>query len=174
MLPLLIVATTDEQRLVEKYLPEYPVVHTGVGASNIIRTCYDIPRDTPVINIGFAGSNNLPIGRVCLVSRSWRVRDDKFQFEDYRHGYELSVEGFPCYTGNEFVTETDKTEPTLFDMELNYIVAFPFRHLGAIKIVSDHLSLETYEETIVKSEDDVWKEVRALVEKLAQDANTHF
>ena len=169
MLPLLIVASDDEYRLVTRYFPEYQTVKTGIGAGNVIRVLSQIPHDTPVVNIGYVGSNNLPIGKVCRVSRSWRVRDDNFQFTDYRHGYELSAEGYPCYTGNEFVTSTDKTEPTLFDMELNYIVAFPLRHLGAIKIVSDHLSLETYEETIAKTEDELWGEVRRMLDTILSE-----
>ena len=166
MKPLILVASPEEQRLAEKYLPEYTIVYMGIGASNVIRTLCELPKDTPVVNIGFAGSSDLPIGSVNIVSTTWRLKDESFVFDDYHHGYELSPFGIPCYTSNSFVTSTNLSGGVLFDMELNYIAAFPVRLLGAIKIVSDNLCLETYKHVITRDEASVWYDVRRCLNML--------
>lgn len=165
----ILVATEDEVRLATKYLPGYEIVHMGVGANNVIKTCVGIPAEEKVITVGYCGSNCLKIGQVIEVSKTYRLLDkiSGFTFDDYRNGYELSKEGYPCYTNNSFVVQTDIVEPCAFDMELNYIAAFPFQLLGAVKIVSDNLSLQKYEESIKKTEDDVWGEVRRIVDRIA-------
>lgn len=53
-------------------------------------------------------------------------------------------------------------------MELNYIVAFPFNVLGAIKIVSDNLDVDEYAESIHTSTDEIWAQVRSLVDGIMQ------
>lgn len=166
MIPLLLVASPEEERLVKKYLPDYPLLVMGIGASNVIHALCELPKDTHVVNIGFAGSTDLPIGSVSLVSTTWRLKNELFRFEDYHHGYQLSEEGLPCYTSNSFVTSTDMQGSILFDMELNYIAAFPLKLIGAIKIVSDNLCLESYKHTIRRDEDSVWNDVRICLEKL--------
>lgn len=87
--------------------------------------------------------------------------------------FHLSDEGLPCYTGNSFFTESDKAEPTLYDMELNYIASFcPHLELVAsVKIVSDNLSVEAFlnnaiRESGVLTSDEVWENVRQAVETI--------
>ncbi|MCQ2073929.1 MAG: hypothetical protein MJY77_01920 [Bacteroidaceae bacterium] len=153
-----------------EYFPDIECICTGIGAGNIIRACSGLPKGTRIINIGYAGSNNLDIGDVRLVSDSYRYMEGQVVFTDYANPYHLSDDGIPCYTGNSFVTESDMTEPVLFDMELNYIAAFTpgLELVGSIKIVSNNLCMEEYlintllESDILKS-DEVWSKVRDLV-----------
>ncbi len=165
---IVLVATEDELRLARKHLRGMETLHTGVGASNVIRACSQlllrpgIEREK-IVNVGFCGSNNIPIGKVVKVSKSWRLMDNVVEFEDYRNGHELSTDGVPCYTSNCFVLKTDITEPCAFDMELNYMAAFPLPLVGAVKIVSDNLCLDKYEESIKSSEDATWVEVREIL-----------
>lgn len=166
MKPILLVASPEEERLVKKYLPEYEYLVMGIGASNVIHSLCELPKGTPVVNIGFAGSTDMAIGSVCMVSTTWRLKNEEFVFEDYRHGFQISEEGLPCYTSNSFVTSTDMEGSILFDMELNYIAAFPLDLVGAIKIVSDNLCLEAYKHSISRDEDDVWEDVRKCLEGL--------
>lgn len=168
---IVLVATKDELRLAEKHLTGYEIVHTGVGASNIINCCSKLllrPEiaDDKIVNLGFCGSNNIPVGSVVKVSKTYRLMDNVVEFDDYRNGYELSSDGVPCYTSNCFVLKTDIEQPCAFDMELNYIAAFPLNLVGAVKIVSDNLCLNKYEESIRNSEDATWDEVKAILESL--------
>ena len=41
------------------------VIITGVGAVNVWRALKDEPRDQEVVNIGYVGSNVLPVGTLC-------------------------------------------------------------------------------------------------------------
>ena len=120
-----------------------------------------------------AGSNNIEIGTVSLVSDSFRYTDGNYKFDDHANPLHLSDEGLPCYTGNSFFTESDKTEPTLYDMELNYIASFsPCLELfAAVKIVSDNLSVNDYvnnakRESGVLTSDKVWANVKQAVETI--------
>ena len=151
--------------------PDVECILTGVGAGNIIRTCSALPEGTRVISIGYAGSNCLEIGTVTLVSDSYRLKNDSYVFDDYASPLHLSDTGYPDYTSNSFVTESDMTEPALFDMELNYIAAFTPRIelVAAIKIVSDNLSVEDFQNNAIResgilTSDDVWARVKSLAE----------
>lgn len=154
-------------------LPELECIRTGVGAGNVIKACCNLPKGTRIINIGYAGSNNIEIGTVSLVSDSYRYTDGTYKFDDHANPLHLSDEGLPCYTGNSFFTESDKTAPTLYDMELNYIASFsPHLELvAAVKIVSDNLSVDAFmnnaiRESGVLASDEVWENVRQTVERV--------
>lgn len=168
---IILVATEDELRLAKKHLGEYEIVKTGVGAGNVIRCCSQLLfrkgiENERIVNLGFCGSNSIPVGTVVKVSKTWRLMDNVVEFEDWRNGYELAAEGgVPCYTGNCFVLKTDIVEPCAFDMELNYIADFPLPLCGAVKIVSDNLCLDKYEHSIRHSEDEAWDEVRAILKE---------
>lgn len=175
---IILVATDQEYELAKKYLGEYEIVKTGVGASNIIKRCSELlisfvrkGHYETIINVGFCGSNTLPKGTVTKVSRSYRYIDHTVGFVDYRNGCPLGKNGYDCYTSNDFVTEDDMDKPVLYDMELNYIVAFPFNVLGSIKIVSDNLSVDEYSESIHTSTDETWAKVRSLVDGIMQKPN---
>ena len=72
-----------------------------------------------------------------------------------------------------FFTESGRTEPTLYDMELNYIASFsPHLELvAAVKIVSDNLSVDAFlnnaiRESGVLTSDKVWANVKQAVETI--------
>ena len=139
----MIVIAMEEER--QKFGPEEDVLVTGVGAVNILRALANVPRDTPIRNIGYAGSNSIPIGT--------RVRVGKVSL--YHPHYDYTEPTFqldgdvPCYTSCDFVTETQITEPCVFDMELAFILAMGFTDVTAEKIVSDSLSTEEFEQALL-------------------------
>ena len=170
---VILAAEEAEYNRCREIFPEMECILTGVGAGNIIKTCCNLPKGTRIINIGYAGSNNIEIGAVSLVSDSFRYTDGNYVFDDHANPLHLSEEGLPCYTGNSFFTESDRTEPTLYDMELNYIASFsPHLELvAAVKIVSDNLSVDAFlnnaiRESGVLTSDEVWAKVRETVESI--------
>lgn len=168
---VILVATTEEFLLVKENIKGYTIVQTGVGASNVIRTLSCVPLDKQkcqFINIGFAGSNTLPVGTVAEVSQTFRLLDGKVEFFDPLNGLSFNDKGYPCYTSNNFVTENTSQSPVLYDMELNYIAAFPIDLIGAVKIVSDNLDVCEYEKSVDSSSPEVWNEVRRKVEKIIE------
>lgn len=170
---VILAAEEAEYNKCREMFPEIECIKTGVGAGNVIKACCNLPKGTRIVNIGYAGSNNIGIGTVCLVSDSFRYTDGNYKFDDHANPLHLSNEGIPCYTGNSFFTESDKTEPTLYDMELNYIASFsPHLELvAAVKIVSDNLSVDAFmnnaiRESGVLTGDDVWSNVKQKVEMI--------
>lgn len=172
---VILVAEQAEEKMVRQFIPECRCIRTGVGASNVIKTCFGIPEGTKVFNIGYAGSNNLKIGTVTAVSETRRLMSDAYKFVDHNNPLVLSENGgYPCYTSNSFVTESDVVESTLFDMELNYMAAFPFDFVGAIKIVSDNLSVDVFQNNAIResgilTSPEVWEKVRELFVSLVGD-----
>ena len=170
---VILAAEEAEYNKCQEIFPEIECIRTGVGAGNVIKACCNLPKGTRIINIGYAGSNNLEIGTVSIVSDSFRYTDGNYKFDDHANPLHLSDEGLPCFTGNSFFTESDRTEPTLYDMELNYIASFSPRLelLGSVKIVSDNLSVDAFlnnamRESGVLTSDKVWANVRQTVELL--------
>lgn len=162
---VILAAEEAEYNKCRECFPDVECVLMGVGAGNVIKTCSQLPAGTNVLNIGYAGSNLLEIGTVCVVGDTFRLMDGGYNFVDHANPLHLCDDGLPCHTSNSFVTQTDKTEPTLFDMELNYIAAFPhIRLVGAIKVVSDNLSIDVFRnnalrEAGVLTSNDVWDKV---------------
>ena len=154
---LVVIAEKEELKLVEKLgYNHYPVIITGVGALNVIEALKDIPRDTVLINIGYAGSKDLEPGRFYSVDSTTLYHPNVNYGEPvYSLGYiPFSREEDPegdgyvymskkCYTGTDFVLDTDKKD-CLFDMELAYIKALGFDNVIAYKYVSDNLDLNQY------------------------------
>ena len=127
-----------------KFAPEGDaVLVTGIGALNVIAVLRDVPRHTPIYNVGYAGASGIEIGTVCHVGRVTAFHP----IADYADRvYQLDGD-VPCYTAGDFVTEADIDEPCVFDMELAYILALGFTNVRADKIVSDNLSMKEYETT---------------------------
>lgn len=171
---IILVATQDEYALAKKYLPKYRIIRTGVGASNVIKRCsvlleeFRTNGEESVCNLGFCGSNTLPKGTVVEVGRTFRLKNRNVEFEDYHNGLILSDSEHHCYTSNDFVTESNEPDGALYDMELNYIAAFPLPLVGSVKIVSDNLDVCEYETAVETSPREVWKRVAELVETIAQ------
>lgn len=167
---VILAAEEAEYNKCREMFPETECILMGVGAGNVIKACSQLPEGTRVLNIGYAGSNCLEIGTICVVADSYRLVNGHYLFTDHANPLHLSAEGYACYTSNDFVTATDKTEPTLFDMELNYVAAFTPRLelVGSIKIVSDNLSIEVFRnnamrESGILTSNDVWQKVKELV-----------
>ena len=144
---LVVIATKDELKLVEEYgFSNNPILITGVGGVNVVNALKDLPRDTHILNIGYAGSNTLEIGTSVSVGRV-HTYHPKAEFSE-TESYNLTIGTHTCYTSTDFVTQCDFKEPCVFDMELAFICALGFKQVRSIKIVSDNLSIEEYENTV--------------------------
>ena len=122
------------------------IIMTGVGYANVFKALADIPRDTPIINIGYAGSNSIPIGKVCAIGECRHYHPNVEYAEET---YKLPG-NYTCFTSDDFVLKTDIDYPVVFDMELYAIMSMGFTNVVAIKIVSDNLSIEEYESKVEK------------------------
>lgn len=172
---LILIAEEGERKLIEKYLPDcrWDVLVTGVGAVNVIRSLRDLPRDTRILNIGYAGSANFALGTLVEVSEvrlnhpncqysepvqllapCESASDEKTQDSPNRQENTATGDAIPslfpiadcravCYTNSDFVLQSDYKD-CVFDMELAYIAALGFERVSALKVVSDNLSLHTY------------------------------
>lgn len=170
---VILAAEEAEYKKCKEYFPDVECILMGVGAGNVIKTCCQLPEGTRIVNIGYAGSNNTPIGTVLTVSDSHRLVNGHYNFVEHANPLHISDEGLPCYTNNDFVTSSDKAEPVLFDMELNYIAAFSPRLnlVAAIKVVSDNLDIDAFRnnalrESGVLTSDEVWSKVKATFDSL--------
>ena len=127
---------------------KYGIIITGAGYGNIITALRDLPKDSEIINIGYAGSNNIKKGTLVYVNRSYNYHP-KFDCKDpcftlqYAECDKMVV---PCYSSGDFVLETDIQEPVAFDMELYAICSLGFKSIGCIKYISDNLCKEDFEE----------------------------
>ena len=162
----IVIAEEGERDLIAKYLPgcDYPVIVTGVGAINIIRSLRDLPREAELINIGFAGSANFDIGTLVEVTEV-RLNHPNVTYPEpvlklsplQELLSTLSASGLStlsdsglstlseavCYSNCDFVLASDYKD-CVFDMELAFIAALGFKSLASLKIVSDNLSLHAY------------------------------
>ena len=152
----ILIAEEGERDLLAKYVPDcdWPVIVTGVGAINIIRSLQDLPRDAQLLNIGYAGSANFDIGTLVEVTEV-RLNHPNVTYPEpalpltsisdalSTFDFRLSTKKSPCYTNCDFVLASDYKD-CVFDMELAFIAALGFKSVSAIKIVSDNLSLHAY------------------------------
>lgn len=158
MSKLIVIAEEGERKLIAEHLPQLvdqPVCVTGVGAINIIKSLYDVPRDTEIINIGYCGSANFEIGSLAMIGEA-RLNHPNAKYSEpvlklepltLPDGETLhtSHDQVPCYSNTDFVLQSDYKD-CVFDMELAFIAALGFTHLSSVKIVSDNLSLHAYHE----------------------------
>lgn len=132
----------------------WDVVVTGVGALNVLQVLRDMPRDTRLLNIGYAGSANYDLGSAVFVDEV-RLNHPNVSYPEpqlllspcvpaYLRTPEACIHSV-CYSNTDFVLQSDYRD-CVFDMELAYIAGMGFKHLSALKIVSDNLSLHTYRE----------------------------
>lgn len=128
------------------------VLITGVGGQNAVKLLarYGEPWNMDILNVGYAGSNKLEIGTKVQISTA---KTHHLGVDFREDGVELDrleddLPSVPCYTASDFVTKTKVKEAAVFDMELAYLAALGFRHLYAIKQVSDKLNIKQYERNI--------------------------
>jgi len=147
----LLVATQKELELpaAKQAVQEFgytPIV-TGVGGINIIRRVRNLPREAYILNVGYVGSPNLPIGTEVHIGIAhayhpgitFLEEDTIISTDDFTH----------CYTAGDFVEGSAQLPPDcVVDMELAYIAAFGFDKLAAVKYVSDNLDYNQYQESL--------------------------
>ena len=145
----LVIAEEGERELISKYLPDsnWPVIVTGVGAINIIRSLQNVPRDAELLNIGYAGSANFDIGTLVEVTEV-RLNHPNVTYPEPTLlltpvTEQQSTKKAICYSNCDFVLASDYKD-CVFDMELAFIAALGFKSVSALKIVSDNLSLHAY------------------------------
>ena len=136
-------------------LRDAEILFTGVGAINIIRSLQHLDREAELYNIGYAGSANFDLVSWVEVTEVRRnhpnvtYAEPRLPLIDESLGAELPLEHETrraiCYTNCDFVLASDYKD-CVFDMELAFIAALGFKHLHALKYVSDNLSLHTYHE----------------------------
>lgn len=139
----IVVATADEVALARQFkeYESHPIIITGVGAMNVIRALDPLPRSSWIINIGYAGSADLPIGEVYRIGKSVLLHD-----VEYTERPNIIGSGVTCYTSTDFVKSNKPG--CVFDMELAFICSMGFDHIVAHKKVSDHCNYEEYENNI--------------------------
>lgn len=142
---MIVVATEKEYEIAKERFHKEPIIKTGVGGLNVIQTLKDISKDTPILNFGYVGSNVIPVGTEIEVGKC-KLYHPKVEYDEPE--YVLPEGDILCYTSNDFVLQTDITEPVVFDMELAYILALGFNNVKSTKIVSDTLNLDEYEQNI--------------------------
>ena len=150
----ILIAEEGERKLVEQYLPgETNIIITGVGALNVFRSLRELPRDTELVNIGYAGSANYAIGTLVEVTEC-RLHHPNVTYPEpvlpLQPIDDLFVRALQpvqavCYSNTDFVLASPYTD-CVFDMESAYIAAMGFTHLSVLKVVSDNLSLHAYHE----------------------------
>ena len=145
---LVVIASDNERGLVKEFGYEnHPIIVTGIGGVNVIKTLKNISPDEEIVNIGYAGSNHLPIGDRVLVGASSLLHESIDYKEELCKTVDYDKSNIICYTSTDFVTKTNIKEPCVFDMELAYICAM-FNKVKSIKVVSDNLDIHAYEQCV--------------------------
>lgn len=146
---LVVVATENELAIIPEFLEEQAnkIIITGVGGMNVCMALAMEDRNQKVVNVGYCGSNVLPVGTVCSPDevQLYHPNVDYVEKVIELNSY-VGREHVKCYTSSDFVVDTEIKEPVIFDMELAFIATMGFKDVLAIKQVSDNLSVKEYEE----------------------------
>ena len=141
---IIVIAADNEIELAQEKFPNQEILVTGIGGLNVIDKLMHLDKNTNIINVGYVGSNVLPVGTEVEINQS-RLYHPIAQYDEPIYVCDSSAK-YHCYTSNDFVVETKIEEAVVFDMELAYICALGFKSIRSIKIVSDNLSLQEYHE----------------------------
>ena len=157
MAKYIIMAEEGELPLIDKAreelgldLRDAEILFTGVGAINIIRSLQHLDREVELYNIGYAGSANFDLGswvevtEVRLNHPNVTYAEPELKLSAISNPHSV-VKQAVCYSNCDFVLASDYKD-CVFDMELAFIAALGFKHLHALKYVSDNLSLHAYHE----------------------------
>ncbi len=142
---------------------------TGIGkqltAINLTKYLCENEKPDMVINIGYAGSTDIQVGKWVNISRvynyEWEIPgEEKYvMLAGGSQKLELldnsEIEKVECYSSESFVTETDIEEHVAFDMELHSISLLCEMYeipLISLKKISDNLSLNKYYENLEEKE----------------------
>ena len=143
----LIVATPAELALVSRdEIRSRHLIITGVGGTNVIQKVKNLPTNSDVLNVGYAGSSYFPVGSIVHVG-STKLFHPNVKFDEQT--FLLGSESALCLTAGDFVINgKDLPEKSVVDMELAYIAAFGFKKLKAVKVISDACDLTQYKSKI--------------------------
>lgn len=137
------------------------ILITGIGKQRtaINLTEYLCKEEKPdlIVNIGYAGSTDIPIGKWVGISKSYNYEwfipgEEQYSFLDLGNKSLETITGkgleyVECYSAESFVTETNLIGHIAFDMELHSVVVVGEMYnipVMAFKKISDNLSLEKY------------------------------
>lgn len=147
---IITIAEPSELKLIEEITGGHAwsgrIIITGVGMMNTIRALKDVDRNATILNLGYAGTNSLEVGKCYQVSsvathhRLASFREEMIWLEQYF----IDRDAYPCYSSADFTTESKIDHPALFDMELAAIAAMGFNKVMSIKKVSDKLDYEQF------------------------------
>lgn len=147
---IITIAEASELKLIEEITGGQAwsgrIIITGVGMMNTIRALKDVNRSATILNLGYAGTNSLEVGKCYQVSgvathhSIANFREEMIWLEQYF----MDRDAYPCYSSTDFTTQSKIEHPALFDMELAAIAAMGFNKVMAIKKVSDKLDYEQY------------------------------
>lgn len=137
------IATRNELPLIDKIALDLhlPVIITGIGGTNVINALKDLPKDSVIYNIGYAGCPNVPIGTMVQIGKSKLFHKVEYEEQVYEIG-----EGMTCYTSTDFVTEGVRPG-CVYDMELAFICSLGFSFVRAYKVISDNCNYSQYKQT---------------------------
>ena len=142
---------------------------TGIGkqltAINLTKYLCENENPDLIINIGYAGSTDIPIGKWVNISKvynyEWEIPGEEKYIMNAGGSQNLveinnkEIEKVECYSSECFVTETTIDEHVAFDMELHSISLICDLNnipLTSLKKITDNLSLDNYYDNL-KSED---------------------
>ncbi len=145
------------------------LIITGIGkqltAINLTQYLSNQPKPDLIINVGYAGSTDIPIGKWVNISRvynyEWEIPgEEKYvMLAGGSQKLELlknsDVEIVECYSSESFVTDTEIEEHVAFDMELHSISLICDLYdisLLSLKKISDNLSLKNYYNNLKKED----------------------
>lgn len=149
---IITIAEASELKLIEEITGGQAwsgrIIITGVGMMNTIKALKDVDRSATILNLGYAGTNSLEVGKCYQVSGVGthhslaNFKEDLVWLEQYF----MDRDAYPCYSSTDFTTASKIEHPALFDMELAAIAAMGFRNVMSIKKVSDKLNYEQYKQ----------------------------
>ena len=96
---MIIVATDEEYKLAKKRFKHHLIVKTGVGGINVIEKLKKLPRWLKIVNFGYVGSNNIPIGAEVRIGEC-RLYHPNVEYEEPTYKLDGDI---TCYTSNDFV-----------------------------------------------------------------------
>ena len=158
-----------KENLFESEDKKQTLLLTGVGkqftAINLTEYLCTNSKPDLIINIGYAGSTDISIGKWVSISKvynyEWEIPgEEKYVMlaggsQNLKIIENKDIEKVECYSSESFVTDTDIEEHVAFDMELHSISLICDLYdipLLSLKKISDNLSLGDYYNNLSKEE----------------------
>lgn len=146
---------------------------SGIGkqrtAISLTKYLCENKKPEQIINIGYAGSTDIPVGKWVNISKvynyNWEIPgEEKYSFLDFGNQelqpiQDTAIDKIECYSAESFVTETNLAGHIAFDMELHSIAVIGDMFnipVTSIKKISDNLSLDHYYDS-TKTNNDVFE-----------------